>query len=284
LETRTAIIWFGAAAAIIAFVGFSIMIRDSELIWLQTRAMGLLAYAFLFASITIGEWRMITKNKEEFGLFRYHPGISAASIVIVLAHFISAVADNYKWGRLLKLSQYLGLSFTDKWLTFLSLGVISFYAMALVGATSYPRGIRLVKYKGWKLIHFLSYAAFFMAYIHAVNLGTDIKTSSLRTVLHPMIVFSFILVSALLFTRVLTAFRALSDMTEAVLAAAFFILLLSMVALLASSTVRNLEEIDSLRMQLAQANDSLNAQQMQYEELIGRNEALGKAIAGVRNG
>jgi len=284
LDHKKAIIWLGGIFTLLIFVSFSVFVKDTEVIWFEARAIGLLAYAFLFASVAGGEWKLITNGKSDFPFFKYHHGISVASLVLVLLHFIAGFLDNYKWGQTLTFTQYLGFSFSDKWVAFLSLGVLAFYMLVLVGLTSATTARRSLSVRSWRLIHYTSYVAFFIAYVHAVNLGTDVKTSSLSSVLHPAIVFSLILVVALLITRAFSGLGAFSDMAEAGMVVAFFILLLSAGALIASSAVYYADELNNLRLSIAQANESDNAAIADLQALLNRTNQAKAAIAEVRNG
>jgi predicted ferric reductase len=272
------------ALALAIFAFFSVLIQNTEWIWFLTRAMGLLSYVFLFLSMVLGELRLLMKGKGDFWPFRYHHVVSVFSLFLILGHFIAAFADNYMWGKNLRFTQYLGLSFSDKWLTFLSLGVIAFYLLVLVGITFPRRGGYSIGYSKWRLVHYLSYIAFFIAYIHAVNLGTDIKTSPLHTILSPLIVFSFILVLGLFITRIINIFNLFSDLTEVAMAAVLFILLLSASASLATQVMHNMDAVFEMQNQLEYANATENTRMMLNQALYNETTALKSAILEVRHG
>jgi predicted ferric reductase len=261
MDSRRVVMILGAFMALCAFTAFSFLIRDTYAIWLQNRALALLAYQFLFTSIVLGEVRMLTRGKMDFSAFRYHTPISAFSVVLVLAHFISSVVDNYKWGKQLSLIQYLGFSFQDKWLAALSFGTIAFYLMALIAATSPLKGINPKGFRGWRIFHYLSYIAFFMGYVHTVNLGTDFKTSILHTVLKPMVVFSLILVFVLLITRIINGLRRFHDITETTITAIFIISILVTSTLLIQQMIRNQDETTAVENSLAKLDETLNQQE-----------------------
>jgi methionine sulfoxide reductase heme-binding subunit len=284
VDTRRLLILSGGALTLIAFTALSILIQDTEWIWFLTRAMGLLSYIFLLLSVVLGELRLLTKGKSDFWPFRYHHAISAFSILMILCHFIAAFADNFKWGKQLRFWQYLGLSFSDKWLASLSLGILAFYLLVLVGIASATKGARAIGFNRWKLIHYLSYVAYFIAYLHAVNLGTDIKTSSLHTVLSPMIVFSAITVLGLLITRIIYGFRLLADQTEVAMTAVFFILLLSAAASLAAQVVHNGDSVSELQQRLDNAKNVDDTQVALNQALNNETLTLRQAILEVRNG
>ena len=284
MDTRHRVMVVVGSFALIAYALLSALVKDTAIIWYQTRAFGLISYIFLFASVVLGELRLLTKGRLNIEAFKLHHGISVAALALVLAHFVAAAFDNFKWGKTLTLVQYLGFSFSNKWVALLSLGTLSFYMLIVVGLTSSSHAMRSIGFKGWRMIHAISYIAFFIAYVHAVNLGTDIKTSALSTVLRPMMLFSLILVVGLLLTRVLCALGALSDITEVGLAATFFILLLAASALTLSTWVKSMEASEALKLQLADANESQNAKVAEIQSLVNYTLELKSAIMEVRNG
>jgi DMSO/TMAO reductase YedYZ heme-binding membrane subunit len=284
VDSRRVLIWLLGGLALASFSGLSVLIQNTESIWFLTRAMGLLAYAFLLASVVLGELRLLTKGKSDFWPFRYHHAISMFSMLLILCHFIAAFADNFKWGKQLRYWQYLGLSFSDKWLALLSLGVLAFYLLILVGIASTAKGARALGFNRWKLVHSLSYIAYFIAYVHAVNLGTDIKTSPLHTVLSPMIVFSLIAVLGLLITRIINGFDLLCDQTEVAMTALFFIILLSASASLAAQVLHNIDAESEMQQRLDSARAVDDTRVALNLALYNETTALKGAILEVRNG
>jgi methionine sulfoxide reductase heme-binding subunit len=275
---------FGSALAITAYVAISAMIRDTQAIWIQTRAFGLLAYAFLFAAVVLGELRVITKGMGEFTAFRYHKGVSVAAVFLVLAHFIAAFADNYKWGPKLQAFQYLGFSFGDQWLAFLSLGTLAFYAMILVGASSSGKMMGRLGCRLWKLIHYFSYAAFMMAYVHSVNLGTDLKSSALAPVLKPIIVLSFIFAASLFATRVARAFNAYSDLWEAGLTTLLVFVTLLSAAHLAALAIGIDGRASALEARMESARAYGAAQEAYVDALYNDTAALSGRVLEANHG
>jgi len=210
---------------IIVYIFLSSLISTSPWIWYENRLFGLLSYIFLFMTVIIGELRVMQLDKSEFKLFEYHVPIGIFAIVLVSLHFISAIFDKYKWGTYLTFSQYLGFSFSDKWLTFLSLGTLAFYFMIIIGITSINKMIRLIGFKRWKIIHYLSYVSFLFAYLHSVNLGTDIKTSALSVILKPLFALMFWVVIALLIVRIMVSFKMFVDQREITLTTILMIII-----------------------------------------------------------
>lgn len=233
MERKTLILIVAGGVTAAFFLVFSMLVSTQPAIWYETRIFGLLAYAALFLTVVIGELRILSKNKAATaGIFRYHKPVAIFATYLVGLHLVAAANDNFKWGKGLSFLQYLGFSFGDKWLVLLSFGALAFYLMLLVGLTSRTKAIQRIGFKNWKLIHYLSYLSFVLAYVHSVGLGTDIKSSILSPVLSPLFVASFLFVVALLLTRVANGFNVLSDQWEVNLAGIFFLLLLGGLAFL----------------------------------------------------
>jgi len=262
----------------IAFIILSNSIKTTEYIWLQTRIFGLIAFFALFLTVVIGEMRLLSKIKANFILFKYHVPIAIFSTVIVLMHFISAVFDKFKWGKTLVFTQFLGFSFSDKWLVLLSLGTLAFYFMLIVGITS-PKGmIQRIGYKKWKLIHYLSYVAFLFAYIHSINLGTDIKSAEVGFILKPIFIIMFLFVLALLITRILNAYKLFSDQIEINLVAVFFILLLLGSVFIIKAYIEGTEKLAELSSSVVATNADINSIQIENQNLLDQGLLLNQQI------
>jgi len=262
----------------IAFIILSNSIKTTEYIWFQTRIFGLIAFFALFFTVVIGEMRLLSKIKANFILFKYHVPVAIFSIIIVLMHAISAIFDKFKWGKTLVFTQFLGFSFSDQWLVLLSLGTLAFYFMLIVGITSSKGMIQKIGYKKWKLIHYFSYMAFLFAYIHSINLGTDIKSVELGFILKPIFIIMFLFVLALLITRILNAYKLFSDQIEINLAAVFFILLLLGSVFIIRAYVDGTEKLAELSRSVTATNADINSIQIENQNLLDQGLLLNQQI------
>lgn len=143
----------------------------SSLPWYITRAAGLasLVSLIILAIMGIG----ITTGF----IFRFMSPITAWTIhrlngiflaLTVSIHILSLLFDHYitfSWRDILVpfASSYQPL--------YLSLGIIAFYLLVIVVVTSLI--FIATKHKMWRLIHYLSYAIFFLVLIHSYFIGTD---------------------------------------------------------------------------------------------------------------
>ncbi|HIH24458.1 TPA: hypothetical protein HA251_05470 [Candidatus Woesearchaeota archaeon] len=266
-----------------AYLILSSLIRETETIWLLTRLFGIISFITLFIVVLLGEVRLLSKDKSKVTLFRYHKPLAIFATYLVFLHFISAVADDYKWGRGLQFTQYLGFSFGDQWLVLLSLGTLAFYLMLIIGMTSATKSIQLLGFKRWKIIHFLSYAVFVIAFIHSVNLGTDIKHSVLAPYLKPVILTMFALVTGLLLVRAVAWTSIFEDQWEVNLAAVLILFILVLSAMIAQRTIGMERTLKETSARAATASISINAQEERIALLQARIDALtgsGGAAAG----
>lgn len=257
----------GGALTTTLYIVFSSMIKTSEAIWILTRVFGLLSFLGFFLVVMLGEIRMNHKVKGEFALFRFHKPLAIFSTFLVLLHFISAIFDKYKWGIYLKFTDYLGFSFGDKWLIYLSLGTIAFYLFLLIGASSANKSMQILGFKKWKLVHYGSYLAFITAYIHAINLGTDLKTSVFASVLHPLATTMFLLVTALLLLRMINSFNIFEDQMEINLTGAFIIIVVLCSTFLITFTLESQEELNILRQKTSILESEISYQEIVYNNL-----------------
>jgi DMSO/TMAO reductase YedYZ heme-binding membrane subunit len=231
-----------------------------------------------------GELRLLHKVKGDFVLFKFHKPIAIFSGFMILLHFISAALDKFKWGVSLRFVQFLGFSFSDKWLVFLSLGTLAFYLVLLVAFTSGSKGQQLIGFKRWKVVHLLSYASFAVAFIHSINLGTDLKTSALAPILHPIVLAMFFGVTALLIVRMLNSTPLFEDQKEVALAAIFFLLLILGSTFLVSNVVQKESRIAKLSNQVEILGAGVKAQE-EIVNITGQEiQVLSQELQVIGNG
>jgi methionine sulfoxide reductase heme-binding subunit len=274
-------IWISSVVALLVYILFAASVRDSSLIWIQARVFGLLSFFSLFIAVVLGEMRLLSKVKAKFGLFRFHTPMAIFAMFMVVAHFASAALDNFKWGKGVAFVQYLGFSFSDKWLVYLSLGTLAFYLMLIIGLTSRTTAIQRIGFKRWKLIHFLSYLSFVVAYIHSVNLGTDLKTSFLAPYLSVTVILMFFFVISLLITRFIGSFGAFADQWEINLAATFLIVLFVGSVLITRSTLQKDQQLADLESQLASVQADIAAQERSVHDLSVRARGLADGVSAL---
>lgn len=267
----------GGAIVMVVYIIISFLVRNTEAIWLQTRITGLAAFVSLFLTVLIGELRIL---KQRLKIFRYHKPLGIFSVYLVGLHFIAAILDNFMWGKGVPFYEYLGFSFSNKWLLFVSLGTIAAYLLLLIGTTSSVKNMRRLGHKRWKLIHYFAYAAFILAYIHSVNLGTDLKSSVFSPVVSALFIASFILVIGLLLTRITKGVNLVKTPGDALITAIILLALLITMVLTTTTIANNLATIEEMKI-----TSALEAEQVAaYEADILALETQNKDLTEVLNG
>lgn len=274
-------------AGIVSFLIFivvSLSLKDTQTIWHMTRILGLMSFLFLFLTVLIGELRLIYLEKSDFSLFRFHKPAAIIALSLVMTHFITALFDNYKWGKSLAFIQYLGFSFSDKWLVALSLGTLAFYIMAIVAVTSAKKSIQFIKFKRWKILHYLSYASFIIAYIHSINLGTDLKDGSLAGFfLLPSFIAALLIVTSVLIIRILKGFGLFHrQITINLSAVSIFIVIISAVFISNGLSDKQSEKIEISKKILIEQK-IIDYYSQELDNISKTNDLLTGQIVRVKN-
>jgi len=247
MERKTILIITLSMICTIIFLGFSFLIKDTQLIWYQTRLFGLLSYFFLVITILIGELRVITIDKSRITVFKYHKPIAIFSTILIALHFISAIFDNFKWGASLTFLQYLG-----------------------------TQNIRKLGFKNWKSIHYFSYVSFIFAYIHSINLGTDIKHSLFSPVLSVFFHLTFAVIISILLARILFGIKLFSEQSEIALAVLLFLILIIGSIGIMQKYQNTTQKYDEISLKISE----IQQQNIEYEQ---NNHNLSSEILKLKN-
>jgi DMSO/TMAO reductase YedYZ heme-binding membrane subunit len=148
--------------------------------WYISRASGLVAFLLLYVSIFLAltlRVPFLRKYFEPMYALNAHGWIALQATVIALVHGLVLIFD-----------KFLGFSVFDVLIPFKSnyetsmvtLGILSFYLMAILVATSYGR--KYMSQKFWRVVHFSNIILYVIVVIHAFYLGTDMKNDIVRNV------------------------------------------------------------------------------------------------------
>jgi len=148
--------------------------------WYIVRAGGLVGFLLLYVSIfagTVSRLPGISKYFLRLHSLNFHCWISLQALVFALVHGIFLIFD--------KAIQFgpadVFIPFHSKFEPGLvALGVIAFYLMAILVITSYLR--KYISAGLWRSIHFLNIALYFLSITHALYLGTDLKSGTIRQI------------------------------------------------------------------------------------------------------
>jgi len=177
-------IWYLALLAlgtlVIAFALLSLdPLRETEtaLKW-AIRGAALLGYQFVFLSVVSSAFMRPLIKFFGRSFVKIHHMLSITGLVLITLHPLTAAIDAASLAVFLP-------SFAS-WRLFLTLG--GRLAWYLIGLASLAAALRKPIGQRWRLIHYLNYAAFWLASIHASLLGTTFAGAGPRYVILKVIV------------------------------------------------------------------------------------------------
>jgi methionine sulfoxide reductase heme-binding subunit len=172
--------------------------------WYAARSSGIVAFLLLYLVMFLGlaiRTPFLKKVIQPRYSYSVHCWLSVQALIFVFIHASSFFFD-----------KFLGFRFKDIFIPFavqsdyvnttiLAMGIIGFYLMIILIATSYLR--RFIGQKLWRAFHFLNIVLYIFVVIHSFFLGTDLKK--------PIMVDIFIWLNAFLVFLILnnSAFRIL---------------------------------------------------------------------------
>lgn len=165
----------GALPALVPSMTQSLTGEIPHAYWYLSRTSGLVAYVLLWLSMVFGLLLTNKLARNTTGIpaaFDLHQFTSLLSLAFTLFHGLILLGDKYIGYTLAQLAvPFSQQGFRPVWV---GIGQIGFYVMAIVTFTFYIRG--LITQRGWRLVHFASFAMFVMALIHGLLSGTDTGT------------------------------------------------------------------------------------------------------------
>lgn len=147
---------------------------SSQLLWFVNRATGLVLIATMTLTVVLGVLsgrRAPAVRWPRFVTQGLHRAVAGISVVLLVGHIVSAVADDYvpiDWWQAV-----LPYGATYKPL-YLSLGTLAFDLLGIVVATSLLRG--RIPDVVWSRLHLLSYAVWALSVVHGLGIGSDTRS------------------------------------------------------------------------------------------------------------
>jgi predicted ferric reductase len=178
-------------------------ITSSTALWYTSRATGVVALVLLTAAMLLGLF--VNRQGRLPGLPRFavtglHRNVSLISVVFVVIHVLTAVADTYVSIPLTATVVPFASGYERVWL---GLGAVSLDLMIAMIVTSLIRGH--LSYRLWRAIHWLAYLSWPVAFAHSIGSSTDMQKGPLLG----LAVACAILVAAGIIWRVAAAARSL---------------------------------------------------------------------------
>jgi predicted ferric reductase len=143
-----------------------------KVFWMLSRATGLVAFVLAWAGVMLG-LSMTSKLARAWpggpAAYDLHRFCTQASLACAVLHTLLLLGDRYIAPSLLQLLLPFGFEgYEPVWV---GLGQLGLYASALLVASFYLRG--WLTQRGWRLLHYTSFAVFFGVLLHALFSGTD---------------------------------------------------------------------------------------------------------------
>jgi sulfoxide reductase heme-binding subunit YedZ len=139
-------------------------------VWYLMRATGIVALLLLTISFALGvantnRWRL--PGSRLYVTTEMHRYVSLLSVAFIAVHVLTAVIDPDAQVRALAAVWPLGSPFS------LAVGTLSLDLVAAVVFTSLGR--RRLPFRAWRAIHWSVYAAWPLAFLHTIAMGTDAR-------------------------------------------------------------------------------------------------------------
>ena len=153
---------------------------NSTVYWYVTRGMGVGALVLLTASVALGvltsvRWR--SSRWPRFVTAGLHRNLTLLAIAFVAVHVVTTVADGYTPIGLKDALIPFVSPYRPIWL---GLGAIAFDLLLVLVVTSLLRD--RIGYRAWRYVHWLAYASWPIALVHALGTGTDARLGWMRSI------------------------------------------------------------------------------------------------------
>jgi sulfoxide reductase heme-binding subunit YedZ len=144
---------------------------SSPLLWYLNRGTGVVLLVLFTLSVVLGvlaTGRGASPLWPRFVTQGLHRTLAALSLLLLAAHAVTAVVDEYVDIRWWHAVVPFGATYEPVWL---GLGTLALDLVLVVAATSLARG--RMPHRVWFLVHLTTYAAWMAGVVHGVGLGTD---------------------------------------------------------------------------------------------------------------
>jgi methionine sulfoxide reductase heme-binding subunit len=158
--------------------------NDIPYAWYLARSSALVGFFLLYVSIFFGlavRTPLLNKAIKPIYSTKIHCWISLQALIFAAIHGASLLFDkfiSFSWKNILIPFYPLTQSQAQRIdVGFMALGIISFYIMLLLVASSYLR--KGLSTSLWRAIHFLNIGLYAITIVHSLCLGTDLKSEGI---------------------------------------------------------------------------------------------------------
>jgi methionine sulfoxide reductase heme-binding subunit len=137
--------------------------------WTTTRAAGSVALVAASLSVCVGlvmSGKLIKGRRND--LRTIHEALSLATLAALVVHVLSLLADSFFHPTLLDVTVPFVSDYKEPWM---SIGIVSGWALAILGLTYYARD--RIGQDRWRRLHRWTALAWLGGLVHAVGEGTD---------------------------------------------------------------------------------------------------------------
>jgi len=159
---------------ILAFAG------NAKALWYLTRGTGVVALLLLTSSLVLGVLTSVRFRSPRWPRFvtaGLHRNLTLLSICFVAIHVLTTLADGYAPIGLKDAVIPFASPYRPVWL---GLGAVAFDLLLALVATSLLRS--RIGYRLWRHVHWLAYASWPIALVHALGTGSDARIGWMRLV------------------------------------------------------------------------------------------------------
>ncbi len=148
--------------------------------WYLSRGSGAVSLILLSTALVLGivdqrRWR--SERWPRFTLHALHRWVSLFAVAFLSVHILSAVLDSFAPIRLVDALLPFASAYRPLWL---GLGTLAFDILLAVTITSLLR--KRIGQRTWRLVHWLSYAAWPVAVVHGLGTGSDVRAGWLLAI------------------------------------------------------------------------------------------------------
>ncbi len=153
---------------------------DPKAFWYLTRGTGIVALLLLTVSVALGvlttaRWR--SPRWPRFALGGLHKHLTLLSVVLVVVHVLTTIADGYAPVRIKDAFVPFTSQYRPVWL---GLGAMAFDLLLALVLTSLLRA--RIGHRLWRRVHWLAYACWPVALVHALGTGSDARAGFMLVV------------------------------------------------------------------------------------------------------
>jgi predicted ferric reductase len=145
--------------------------QETSAFWYMARSGGIVAYLLLWLSTV---WGLTLSSRITDGLvpapiaYGLHEFLSIGAVLFALLHAVVLLGDSYIQFTIFHLAIPFIAPYEPFWT---GLGIIGLYLTAALTGSFYLR--KQLGQKTWRLLHYLTFAAYGLALIHGLMAGTD---------------------------------------------------------------------------------------------------------------